>query len=257
MPDVEIVIPVHNEEAQLAASVTHLHRFLGNHLAHVSWRILIADNASTDLTVRIAKELSARLPHVEHLHLDQKGRGRALRAAWERSRASVLAYMDVDLSTDLSALPELLAPLLNGEADIAIGTRLAPRSHTTRGMKRTLISKTYNRILKLTLHARFSDAQCGFKAVTAATAHRLLPQIQDQQWFFDTELLVLAQRGGLRIHEVPVTWVEDTDSRVRIVATAVQDLRGVARLRRRRALGRTRRRVAGPTGRPPNQLRQA
>jgi Glycosyl transferase family 2 len=170
------------------------------------------------------------LPEVGAMHLPAKARGRALRTAWSVSRAEVLAYMDVDLSTDLSALLPLVAPLMSGHSDLAIGTRLAPGARVTRSRKRELISRCYNRLLHLALRAHFSDAQCGFKAIRAAAAAELLPLVQDEAWFFDTELLVLAQRRGLRIHEVPVDWVEDRDSRVEIVPTAVADLRGVARM---------------------------
>jgi glycosyltransferase involved in cell wall biosynthesis len=228
-PSVEIVVPVFNEEAALEGSIRRLHRYLGAELPF-SWRIVIADNASTDATPAIALRLAHELPGVELLRIDRKGRGRALREAWSRSDAKVLCYMDVDLSTDLRALLPLVAPLLSGHSDLAIGTRLARSARVVRGPKRELISRGYNRLLRTALRARFSDAQCGFKAVTATTAGRLLDDVRDDSWFFDTELLVLAQRRGLRIHEVPVDWVDDPDSRVDIVRTAIEDLRGVARL---------------------------
>jgi putative flippase GtrA len=164
------------------------------------------------------------------MRLERKGRGRALRAAWSASDADVVAYMDVDLSTDLRALLPLVAPLVSGHSDVAIGSRLAPGARVQRGPKRELISRAYNHVLRGTLRARFSDAQCGFKAVRGDVARELVPEILDDSWFFDTELLVLAQRRGLRIHEVPVDWVDDPDSRVDIVSTAIDDLRGVARL---------------------------
>ena len=226
--DVEIVIPVYNEERALAPSIHRLHRFLNS--LPLSWRITIADNASTDITPEIARTLAAELDHVRVLRLEQKGRGRALRAAWSASRARVVAYMDVDLSTDLHALLPLLAPLLSGHSEVAIGSRLARGSRVMRGPKRELISRAYNRILHVALRVRFSDAQCGFKAVRADVLHELLDAVCDQSWFFDTELLIAAQRRGMRIHEVPVDWVDDPDSRVDIVSTAVADLRGVARL---------------------------
>jgi putative flippase GtrA len=226
--DVEIVIPVYNEERALAPSIHRLHRFLNS--LPLSWRITIADNASTDITPEIARTLAAELDHVRVLRLEQKGRGRALRAAWSASRARVVAYMDVDLSTDLHALLPLLAPLLSGHSEVAIGSRLARGSRVMRGPKRELISRAYNRILHVALRARFSDAQCGFKAVRADVLPELLDAVCDQSWFFDTELLIAAQRRGMRIHEVPVDWVDDPDSRVDIVSTAVADLRGVARL---------------------------
>jgi glycosyltransferase involved in cell wall biosynthesis len=192
--------------------------------------VVIADNASTDGTLALARRLSYELPGVEVVHLAEKGRGRALRAVWSDGQAQVRAYMDVDLSTDLAALLPLVAPLLSGHSDLAIGSRLARGASVTRSRRRELISRGYNRLLRVALRARFSDAQCGFKAIRGDVLAVLLPLVADQEWFFDTELLVLAQRRELRIHEVPVDWVEDPDSRVDIVSTALADLRGVARL---------------------------
>jgi len=227
--DVEIVIPVYNEADQLEASITALHSFLHSSFPLVS-TITIADNASTDDTWRIATELADTLDGVHALHLDEKGRGRALRTAWSNSTATVVAYMDVDLATGLDALLPLVAPLLSGHSDLAIGTRLAPGSHVVRSARREVISRGYNLLLRSTLRTSCSDAQCGFKALRRRVAVEVLPLVQDNEWFFDTEVLVTAQRLGLRIHEVPVDWVDDTDSRVRVVRTAVQDLRGVWRM---------------------------
>jgi glycosyltransferase involved in cell wall biosynthesis len=227
--DVEIVIPAYNEERTLEASVRRLHAFLGNGFP-LSWRIVIADNASTDGTLRLARRLSYELAGVEAIHLTEKGRGRALRKAWSAADARVLCYMDVDLSTDLAALLPLVAPLHSGHSDVAIGTRLHPAARVQRGLKREVISRAYNILLRALLRAGFSDAQCGFKAVRADVAAELLPRVRDDEWFFDSELLILAQRSGLRIHEVPVDWVEDRDSRVKILSTALADLRGMARL---------------------------
>ena len=227
--ELEIVIPVYNESAGVERSVRRLHRFLTSDCPF-SWRIVVADNASADDTLALAVGLSHELPDVEAIHLPAKGRGRALRAAWSAADADVLCYMDVDLSTDLAALLPLVAALVSGHSDVAIGTRLHPASRVQRRAKREFISRSYNHLLRLVLRARFSDAQCGFKAIRADVARRLLPEVRDDEWFFDTELLVLAQRRGLRIHEVPVDWVEDTDSRVQITGTALADLRGVARL---------------------------
>ncbi|MET8277767.1 glycosyltransferase [Micromonospora sp. NPDC005174] len=227
----DVVIPVHNEEVDLGPCVRRLHAHLSEHFPY-PFRITIADNASVDDTLTVADGLRAELPGVEVLHLDAKGRGRALSAAWSASSAPVLAYMDVDLSTDLAALFPLVAPLISGHSDLAIGTRLARTSRVVRGAKREVVSRAYNLLLRGALFARFSDAQCGFKAIRADVAGELLPLVRDTGWFFDTELLVLAQRAGLRIHEVPVDWVDDPDSRVDIVATALADLRGMGRLGR-------------------------
>ena len=211
---IDIVVPVFNEAVALEQSVRRLHRYLRAEFPF-SWRIVVADNASTDATPEIAARLARELAGVELLRLERKGRGRALRAAWSASRARVVCYMDVDLSTDLRGLLPLVAPLLSGHSDLAIGTRLAHGSRVVRGPKRELISRTYNRLLHATLRARFSDAQCGFKAVRRDVVDELLDGVVDDGWFFDTELLVLAQRRGLRIHEVPVDWIDDPDSRVR------------------------------------------
>ena len=235
-PVVDIVVPVHNEEVDLAPSVRRLDSFLATTFPY-SYRITIADNASTDGTWSVAQGLAAELPQVQARHLDQKGRGRALRAVWSDSSAPILAYTDVDLSTDLRALLPLVAPLISGHSDIAIGSRLARSSRVVRGSKREFVSRSYNLILKGALAASFSDAQCGFKAIRASVADDLLPLVQDNNWFFDTELLVIAQRAGLRIHEVPVDWTDDPDSRVDVVATAKEDLAGVARLIRGFATG--------------------
>ena len=229
MADIDVVVPVHNEQAGLERSIRRLHRFLAAELPF-AWRIVIADNASTDATPAIATRLARELSHVDVLRLAYKGRGRALRAAWSASDARVVCYMDVDLSTDLRALLPLVAPLLSGHSDLAIGTRLARGARVVRGPKRELISRAYNRLLHTALRAHFSDAQCGFKAARTDALRGLLADVRDDGWFFDTELLVLAQRRGLRIHEVPVDWVDDPDSRVDIARTAFDDLRGVARL---------------------------
>jgi glycosyltransferase involved in cell wall biosynthesis len=228
---VEVVIPVYNEETDLSPCIHRLHAYLSAHFPY-PFRITIADNASTDATLAIAFELAAALRDVEVVHLDQKGRGRALRAVWTASDAEVLAYMDVDLSTDLDALLPLIAPLVSGHSDIAIGSRRARGARVARGAKREFISRCYNMLLRRSLAVRFSDAQCGFKAIRRDVATELLPLVQDGEWFFDTELLVLAERAGLRIYEVPVDWVDDPDSRVDLVATALADIKGVVRLRR-------------------------
>ena len=227
----DIVIPVCNEEHDVSDCVRRLHRYLMDEVPYRA-RIVVADNASTDGTLAVARELSEELPDVEVLHLDAKGRGGALAAAWASSPAHVVAYMDVDLSTHLSALMPLVAPLVSGHSDIAIGSRLAPSSRVVRGIKREVVSRGYNLLLRGLLGARFSDAQCGFKALRADVARQLLPLVADTGWFFDTELLVLAEKAGLRIHEVPVDWIDDPDSRVDILATAIDDLKGCWRVGR-------------------------
>ena len=230
---VEVVLPVYNEEHVLAESVLTLHEHMARE-CHFPFRITIADNASVDATPAIARSLASRLEHVHSLRLERKGRGHALRAAWSASEADVVAYMDVDLSTDLGALDGLLTPLLEGRADVMIGSRLAPGAEVTRGLRREVISRSYNILLRASLGLGIADAQCGFKAIRRDVLAPLLDLVQDDSWFFDTELLYHARRSRLAIREVPVRWVEDTDSRVQILATAREDLRGIHRLRRAR-----------------------
>ena len=229
----DIVVPVYNEAHVLEASVARLHGYLTSRFPF-RWRITIADNASTDGTWAVAQRLCSSFLDVWAVHLAEKGRGRALRRVWSESDADVVAYMDVDLSTDLDALLPLVSALASGHSDLAIGSRLASGARVVRGPKRELISRAYNLLVRLTLGARFRDAQCGFKAMRAEAARELLPYVEDDAWFFDTELLVLAQRVGLRIHEVPVDWVDDPDSRVEVWRTAIDDLKGVWRVAWRR-----------------------
>jgi len=228
---VDVVIPAHDEVRVLAANVTRVHQHLGAHLDR-TWQITIAENASTDGTVEVADRLAAELDGVRVLHRTAPGRGGALRDAWSRSTASVVAYMDADLSTDLGSLIPLLDAVAPGGADVAIGSRLIDGASVERRAGRETISRTYNVIVRTILGAGFRDAQCGFKALRRSTADQLLPLVHDDGWFFDTELLLVAQRLGMRVQEVPVRWVDDPDSSVRILPTALADLRGVARMAR-------------------------
>jgi len=234
-PRIDLVIPVYNEEAKIAACVGTLVPFLEERYRG-TYRVVVADNGSTDRTAEVAEGLSARWPQVRCLRIPEKGRGRALRAAWLASAARVVAYMDVDLSTDLAALPPLVEPLLEGRAHVATGTRLHPASRIERSLLREVLSRGYNLMIRLLFpRRRFSDAQCGFKALSRQVAQQLVPLVQDNAWFFDTELLLRAEQFGYRIHEVPVVWVEGRDSRVRIARTAWEDVKGLLRVRFTRA----------------------
>jgi glycosyltransferase involved in cell wall biosynthesis len=228
---VDAVIPVYNEAHVLEKSVGMLSSFLDDNLPY-DWRIVVADNASTDTTLEVAKAIADSNRRVNVLHLDQKGRGRALKAAWLGSDADVLSYMDVDLSTDIRSYPALVRAIAEAGYDVATGSRLARGSKTTRGFQREVISRTYNVIIKAGFRTRFSDAQCGFKAISRKAARVLLPRIENNEWFFDTELLILAERRGFRIKDIPVRWVDDPDSRVNVPQTVMEDLKGLWRLKR-------------------------
>ncbi len=228
---VDVVIPVYNEENDLERSVLKLRQFLVDHVPY-DWRIVVADNASQDRTLEIAQNMARQFPgQVTFIHLEQKGRGRALRRAWTESDADIVSYMDVDLSTDLSCFPPLIDGLIGTEYDVAIGSRLAPGARITRGLKREFISRSYNLIIKLMFWHHFSDAQCGFKALTRRAVDDIIPLVQDQAWFFDSEILLLAERLGYKIWEVPVIWADDPDSRVKIASTAWEDIKGLFRVR--------------------------
>jgi len=227
---VDIVIPVYNEERDLEHSIDVLRGFFNTSFAY-RWRIVIADNASVDRTLDIAKNLSAQFPEVTYLHLDQKGRGRALRRAWLESEADIVSYMDVDLSTGLEAFPPLIDGLAQQGYHVAIGSRLSKGARVDRQLKREIISRCYNLLIKVMFRNHFTDAQCGFKALTRKAVLDLVPMVEDQGWFFDTELLLRAEQKGYEIFEVPVAWVDDPDSRVHVVETAWGDLKGLLRVR--------------------------
>lgn len=234
---VDVVIPVLNEAHVLEKSVNTVLAHLRSNNRH-HWQIVIVDNGSTDGTQEVAQRLCEREPQVRFLHLYQRGRGRALRHAWLQSKSDIVCYMDVDLSTGLDHLEELIGAIAQNGYHVATGSRLMRESKTTRSWKREAISRIYNIFVKAVLSTRFSDAQCGFKAVCREAVEAIVPQIEDQSWFFDTELLVLAEKQGYRIKDVPVRWIEDDDSRVKIFQTGWEDIKGVFRLRRQLWSGR-------------------
>ena len=232
-----VTIPVYNEERTLASSIEKISAFLKSNCPQ-PYEIVIAENGSTDKTFRIARQLEQELPNVRALHVNEKGRGRAIKSAWQQSNAEILSYMDVDLSTELVAFPPLIDALVNRGFDLAIGSRLLDPDLTRRGLKRETISRGYNLLVRAVFRTRFSDAQCGFKAITRRAAAELLPLIEDNAWFMDTELLVLAEKLGYRIFDLPVRWTDDPDSRVQLWSTALADIKGLMRVRRNLASGR-------------------
>ena len=229
-PKLNIVLPVYNEEEELAEHTETLIRYLKSDLKDFLWIITIADNASTDSTFTVAKKLAKKYAEVSVLHMDQKGRGRAVKAAWLGTPADIHCYMDIDLSTDLKHLPGLVRSLIRGY-DIAIGTRNAQGSRVYgRSLLRTITSKAYILMIKSIFFVQFSDAQCGFKAITNDAAQKILPIVKDDEWFFDSELLIVAEKLGFRIYEEHVTWIDNPGSTVRVVKTAQGDIEGLLRL---------------------------
>ena len=226
----DVVIPVLNEEKDLPPSVRELHGYLARYFRRYEWRIMIADNGSTDSTPEIAKYLSEQYSRVDYMRLEKKGRGRALRKAWLESGADIVGYMDVDLSTDIRSYPALIQAIESG-CHIAIGSRLSRDSQITRPLKREVISRGYNALIKVLFFSSFPDAQCGFKALTQQTAISVLPYVENNNWFFDTELLLIAAKLGYRIESIPVHWDDDPTSTVNILGTAIEDIKGLLRLR--------------------------
>jgi glycosyltransferase involved in cell wall biosynthesis len=227
---VDIVIPVYNEEKDLPRSIDILTKFLKGNLKN-PWRVIIADNGSNDNTFSIGEMLSNKYAGVTCVHIPQKGRGRALRQVWLESAADIVTYMDVDLSTGLNHLSQLVEAVEEG-SHIAIGSRLMKGSKVNRGFKREFISRSYSTLIRVMFFTPFRDAQCGFKAVSNSTARALVPLVKDNNWFFDSELLIIAASRGFKIKEIPVHWDDDPDSRVRIIRTAWEDIKGLLRLRR-------------------------
>jgi glycosyltransferase involved in cell wall biosynthesis len=234
MTQLDIVIPVYNEAHVLAGSIERLRTFLNESKFPYSWRIVVADNASTDETLSVAKSLEDRFGDVTPLHLPQKGRGRALRKAWMETDADAMCYMDVDLSTDVAGLLPLAKAVLEEGYDVAYGSRMTRGSKITRSLRREITSRGLISLIKLLFLSRLSDTQCGFKAISRQAAHELLPLVENEEWFFDTELLLLAEKGGYRVREIPVHWIEDPDSRVNVLKTVAEDLRGLLRMRLKR-----------------------
>ncbi len=235
MASVDVVVPVYNEEDDLPKTIPVLRDFLSSPAFPYAWRIVIADNASVDGTPEVGRRLAEEDGDlVEYVRIEQKGRGRALKQTWQASPMDIVSYMDVDLSTDLEAFPALIGAIAEDEYDIAVGSRLATGARVQRSLKRRVLTRGYNILIGALMRTRFSDAQCGFKAVSREVAQRVVPLIEDNNWFFDTELLILSEKLGYRIKDVPVAWLEDADTRVNVRATVLEDLRGLMRLRRTR-----------------------
>jgi len=244
---VDVVVPVYNEERALPQSIPVLRAFLAGDSFPYEWRIVIADNASVDGTPEAAGRLAERFSgEVVYVRIEEKGRGRALKRTWGESPMDIVSYMDVDLSTGLEAFPQLIGAIAGDGYDLAVGSRLLPSSRVERSLRRRVLTRGYSLIIKALLWTRFSDAQCGFKAVRADVARRLLPHIEDNNWFFDTEMLVLAEKAGFRVKDVPVAWVEDVDTRVHVANTVAEDLRGLVRMRLRRPWRRVTEAKRGP-----------
>ena len=232
---VEITVPVYNEEKELEKNIIKLYEFCEDNLSDYDWHITIADNASEDNTPVIAATLNKKYPQILYFRLEQKGRGRAVKRVWSQSECDLYVYMDLDLSTDLKHLPRILTALKEGY-DVAIGSRLAKGARVEgRTMLRELTSRVLNFFfIHLFFQTHFTDAQCGFKAVTKKVVENLIPKVKDNEWFFDGELLIIAEKSGYKIYEEPVHWVDNPGSTVRLISTIWGDILSIFRLLRTR-----------------------
>lgn len=229
---IDVVVPAYNEQMVLEENILKLHSFLENSCSD-DWQVTIADNASTDNTLDIANDLAKNRGNIRVVHLDQKGRGRALKKAWGTSKADIMCYMDADLATGLEALPRLISSVKNG-AVVATGNRFHRNSVVGRGIKRTTLSKGYNLLARFIVGTRIPDLQCGFKAISRRAKSELLPQVQNNTWFFDSELLVLAEKLRHPVAQIPVRWKDsERSSRVNIANTAADYIKNLFALRKR------------------------
>lgn len=233
MTRVDVFIPVYNEERALPQTMPELHAFLNGPDFPYDWKIVITDNASIDDTPAVSRKLAEEYPgQIEYVRIERKGRGYALKQVWPASDADIVSYMDVDLSTGLEAFPALIKAIAEDGYDVSTGSRLMRGSQVTRSLKRRVLTLGYNTMIKGLMWTRFSDAQCGFKAVSQEVARKVVPMIENNNWFWDTELLILSEKMGYKIKDVPVRWVEDTDTRVKIGGTVMEDVKGLIRMRR-------------------------
>jgi uncharacterized membrane protein YbhN (UPF0104 family) len=212
--DVSVVLPAYNEANRIEDTVKVVKDTLEK--LDYGYEIIIAEDGSTDGTDEIAKRLSSRDPRIVHLHSDNRlGRGKALTNAMEIAKGDVVVYLDVDLSTDMDHLKELIDAVAKEGYDIATGSRLLKDSQTERPFKRDFASKVYNFLVRLMLGSKLRDHQCGFKAFKRSSVLKLLRDVKDNHWFWDTEVLVLAQRKGLRVKEIPVKWKQSGETKVK------------------------------------------
>lgn len=232
MSSIEIVIPVLNEEKALPVCIGKLFQFCERYMRSYDWKITIADNGSTDDTYSVASALSKKYSKIHVFRLTEKGRGRALKSAWMKSQADIVAYMDVDLSTDLVHLPDAVNLVTSGECSLSVGSRLCQGSHVVgRTIKREIISRCYSILFRALFFVSFRDAQCGFKVVSRQVVNNVIPLVKDTGWFFDTELLIISEKNGYRVCEIPVNWTDDPDTRVNVFRTAWYDIKGLLRIR--------------------------
>lgn len=205
---IDVLLPIYNEEKILDANIRLLFGYCQHHLAG-DWQLMLIINGSVDQSLTIAENLAQEFEQIKIINLPTGGKGQALKTGLQYSTAEVAVYMDIDLAVALSALPPLISLVAENKGALAIGSRLLPASQTERSWLRNYSSKLYNWLANTLLRCQISDWQCGFKAMNLDVRQAVVPLIQDNYWFFDTELIALAQKNNLRIAELPVSWSEN------------------------------------------------
>ncbi len=233
--NVLIVIPTYNEERIIKQNIDQLFDFCENNLQKYKWRIIVADNGSTDRTIKIVKEQKQKYSNLEYFHLSQLGKGLAIKKAWQDYIADVNIFMDADLATELKFTPTLIKGIAEEKYDLIIGSRYHKQSKCKRPLMRSVCSKSYNFILKMLFNIKLTDTHCGFKALSKPAVQKIIPKIKNNGLFFDTELLILARHYNLNIKEIPVNWTEEKGrkTKVKILRTALDYLKEIVKLKYR------------------------
>jgi len=232
-----ITLPCYNEERILKSNILRVFNFLKENVASDDWQIIIANNQSTDKTGQIGEELEKKFESIKHLEIFQKGKGVAIRESWQRFPADIYIFMDTDLATDLEALPRLIRAVKEEKFNVAIGSRFHPQSKVKRKLVRKIISFSYNLLRKILIGSKITDAPCGFKAVDKKIIQNILPQVKDEQWFFDSELVILAEKGGYKIKEIPIKWEDirekEDKSKVNTISLSLDYFKKLIKLKKR------------------------
>ena len=230
-PKLLLMLPIYNEEEQLESSMRTVFDYATKNLSEYDWRVHVGDNASKDKSKEIYTKLHNENPtRFTFRTLDKKGRGLNLRDSWLKEEYDIAIYMDVDLSSDINAVKNMVDQIRDRKADLSVGSRLLPASKVIgRKLLREITSRGYVFIIKTLASTKISDFQCGFKAISKELALKIVPEVEDNTWYFDTELILLTEKSGYKVYECPVRWTDDPGSTVKVWKTATDDLKGLYR----------------------------
>jgi len=232
-----VVLPARNEELIIRDNVLRLYEYMQGAFPNDDWKIVVSDNNSSDRTAEIVKELAEKHARIEYLLVTVVGKGAAVKNAWEKYSSDVYMFMDSDLATDIHGIPMLVEPLRLETSDIACGSRFLRESAVERSLIRRVTSFGYRLVVKLLLSIKVRDLPCGFKAINEKAKKALLSKIESDGWFFDSELIILGEKLGLRVQEIPVRWREPIEtgrkSKVKIISLSIEYVKEVVKIRKR------------------------